>query len=165
MTPDDLLVDDYKLKVDFLKAQFDRLWNRFNYFLGVEMALFGVLGLVVFDEKKVGAVRSIGGLGLLVSLLWYVVGAQDRAVVEQYRARVERAAQRIANRPELAGAWDAGDHAAVPPSDVCNGPLSWYAQHISVTKLPALLALGVFCPLWLAITVFGRNLFKCLGWL
>jgi len=63
MATEDFLSEDYKLKVDFLKSQFDRLWTRFNYFLTVEMALFGALGFVVFEKRDFAPVPLIGLLG------------------------------------------------------------------------------------------------------
>ena len=30
----DVLLEDYKLKLDYLTAQYDRMWNRFNFLLG-----------------------------------------------------------------------------------------------------------------------------------
>jgi len=96
MATEDFLSEDYKLKVDFLKSQFDRLWTRFNYFLTVEMALFGALGFVVFEKRDFAPVPLIGLLGLLVSSVWYIVGAQDREAVDQYRQRVDRAANLVA---------------------------------------------------------------------
>jgi len=41
----DLLFDDYKVKLDYVRGQYDRLWQRFNFFLTVELVLFGFLAI------------------------------------------------------------------------------------------------------------------------
>src|SRR4051812_40474167 len=82
-----VLIEDYKLKLGYLTAQYERLWKRFHFFLSVELALFGLLGFLTFDKKAPAATALAGGLGVAVSVLWYVVGAQDRALVTAYRAR------------------------------------------------------------------------------
>jgi len=37
----DFLIEDYWQKISYLKDHFTRLWNRFNYFLTIQSALFG----------------------------------------------------------------------------------------------------------------------------
>ena len=41
LAPRDFLVKDYELKVGYLTQQFDRMWTRFNYCVGIESALIG----------------------------------------------------------------------------------------------------------------------------
>ena len=77
--------EDFKLKLDYLKSQYERLLSRFNYFLTVEIALFGFLGWLVFEKGNIAAVRVPAVFGALVSLLWYIVAAEDQALVKEYR--------------------------------------------------------------------------------
>jgi hypothetical protein len=35
-------IEDYRQKVQYLKDHFARIWTRFNYFLTLQSALFGV---------------------------------------------------------------------------------------------------------------------------
>ena len=91
----DLLFDDYKLKLDCVTKQYDRLWRRFDFFLTVELALFGFLGYITFNARIPDATVYPAILGLAVSFLWYIAGAQDRWLVEVYRARADRAAALI----------------------------------------------------------------------
>jgi hypothetical protein len=39
LPPKDFLLNDYDLKVRYLTDHFDRMWTRFNYFVGIESAL------------------------------------------------------------------------------------------------------------------------------
>ncbi len=66
------------------------MWTRFNFFLTVEVALFASLGYVVFggDIDNQRAALASGITGLVISLLWLHVGAQDRHLVEAYRSDV-----------------------------------------------------------------------------
>ena len=95
----DLLFDDYKVKLDYVRGQYDRLWQRFNFFLSVELALFGFLGYLTFDIKIPEATFLPSVVGIVVSLLWYVIGAEDRRLVEVYRDRADNAAARFGNDP------------------------------------------------------------------
>src|SRR5438094_512958 len=79
---------DYELKVGYLTNHFQRMWTRFNYFVVIEAALIG--GKTIFGDTEIG----IPGLsfGLALSLVWYVMGAEDRYLVEVYREQVKHAA-------------------------------------------------------------------------
>ena len=101
MSVDDFAIEDFKLALEYLAAQFQRLWQRFSFFLTVQMALFGFLGWLVFDRQKISAVPVVCLLGVFISALWYVVSAQDRALVDAYRRRTKDAAGRIAAIDEL----------------------------------------------------------------
>src|SRR5690348_6076699 len=84
----ELAQKDYELKVQYLTNHFQRMWTRFNYFVAIQAALIG--GKTVFGNETI----SIAGLcfGLALSLLWYVMGAEDRFLVVKYRTQVEKAA-------------------------------------------------------------------------
>jgi hypothetical protein len=156
MDSDEFLVDDYKVKLDYLKAQFDRMWTRFNFFLSIEVALFGFLGWLVFEKHNPNASLLPSLLGLAVSGLWYVIGAEDRALVTFYRSNVDAAANRIANSEERK--WYAKEHAAIETKSVFNDLSSWYCETISITRIPAVVSL-LLIVIWLALTVWGRRLF------
>ena len=144
-----ILFEDYKLKLQYLTAQFDRLWMRFNFFLGVELAVFGFLGYVTFTLKSPDATRLPIAVGLAVSALWYVVGAQDRALVEVYRDRARAAAARFAQHPEGIENYEQL-HPAAEVKTYRNGFDSWYLPAVSVTRLPALLGF-ILSVVWLAM--------------
>src|SRR3989442_5547069 len=87
----DFAQKDYELKVQYLTNHFQRMWTRFNYFVVIHAALIG--GKTIFGNEKNEKI-SIAGLcfGLGLSLLWYVMGAEDRSLVVKYRTQVEKAA-------------------------------------------------------------------------
>ena len=136
----DLLLEDYKLKLAYLTAQYDRMWTRFNFLLGTELAVFGFLGYITFDVKIPEATPVAAGAGIVISALWYVIGAQDRALVDEYRERATEAAEKLS--------WHAGHslpnyeatHAGAKVKSRWRGFLSWYCEPISITKLPAAVA-------------------------
>src|SRR5688572_10550701 len=88
----DFAQKDYELKVQYLTNQFQRMWTRFNYFVLIEAALIG--GKTIFGDKAI----SVAGLGfgLALSLVWYVMGAEDRFLVQVYRDQVKEAAALLA---------------------------------------------------------------------
>lgn len=143
---EDHAFEDFKLKLDYLKSQYERLLSRFNYFLTVEIALFGFLGWLVFEKANIAAVRVPAFLGALVSLLWYIVAAEDQALVKEYRNRTDKSANRL-------GAL-ANNHAAKEVDSRWDGLLSWYWRPLSVTRIPVYSALITFIT-WLLLSVFG----------
>jgi hypothetical protein len=119
------------------------LWTRFNYFLTIEVALFGYLGYLTFDKNLAGPARFPIVLGIVVSALWYIVGAQDRALVEIYRDRASRAATAFASDPEGLFGYET-DHAGAESGAQWYGPRSWYSPALSITKLPATIGFLLF---------------------
>src|SRR5688572_23495382 len=88
--PLDFMVADYWQKVQYLKDHFTRLWNRFNYFLTIQSALFGAT--VLSPEKYRWWVPIFAAL---VCALWYIFGAQDRYLVDLYRKEIEHALDQL----------------------------------------------------------------------
>jgi len=154
MSADDFAIDDFKLALDYLKAQFDRLWQRFSFFLTVQMALFGFLGWLVFDKGKISALPVGCMLGLFISVLWYVVSAQDRALVDAYRDRTKWAADRIAAIDALKVPDYATNFIGYGADSRFNSPLSWYWHPISITRLPVWISV-VLSAAWLALWLWG----------
>ena len=68
------------------------MWTRFNYFVGIESALVG--GKLIFGGGTFSPALAI--VGLAVSFIWYVMGAEDRFLVRVYRDQVKDAADLIA---------------------------------------------------------------------
>src|SRR6266849_1608140 len=86
------LQKDYELKITYLSNQFARMWNRFNYFVAIETALVG--GKFLITNGALSPALAIAGV--LISALWYVMGAEDRYLVRLYRHQVKRAADAVA---------------------------------------------------------------------
>jgi hypothetical protein len=147
--PEDFLVKDYELKVGYLTEQFGRMWTRFNYFLGIETALVG--GRLIFGDGKLSTEVVI--VGAIVSLIWYVMGAEDRFLVRVYREHVKDAADLLAN-----AMWNAAAHApyrhvgeVAESSKRLDWEFSgWRVEAISTTRLAAWIPLLVLIT-WLGI--------------
>ncbi len=147
---DDDSLKDFELKLDYLKSQYDRLLSRFHYFLTIEVALFGFFGWLVFEKSRPEAVRLPAALGVFVSLLWYIVAAEDHALVDEYRERADRAAKKV-------GETFAADHAAKKLASEWKSLLSWYCEWLSVTRVPVYAALLVLV-IWLLLLLCGPAL-------
>ena len=91
LTPEDFLLEDYKQKISYLTAHQGRMWTRFNFFVTIESALLGGKVLLAGGEAS----PLVGIAGIILSLVWYVMGAQDRFLMDFYRWQVMDASQRI----------------------------------------------------------------------
>lgn len=86
----DFLEKDYELKINFLVAQFDRVWKRFQFFLTIQSGLMVVyLGLKI-DSQFFDSLH-IPLIGVFLCLIWFVLGSQDKYVIELYRLHVKKA--------------------------------------------------------------------------
>lgn len=148
LPPKDFLIKDYELKVGYLTQHFGRMWTRFNYFVGIESALVG--GKLIFGSGKLSSEVAI--VGAIASLIWYVMGAEDRYLVRVYRAHVKDAADLLAK-----AVWDAATHGpyrhvgeVAESSKRLDWELSgWRVESISTTRLAA------WIPLLALLTWFG----------
>jgi hypothetical protein len=144
----DFAQKDYELKVTYLTNHFHRMWTRFNYFVVVEAALLS--GKTIFGDMQIGTTGLGFGLGL--SLVWYVMGAEDRYVVQVYREQVKQAAT-VLSSP----LWPAGAAPYQYVGDLENVKIkrrlsAWRFNRISATRLAALIPLAV-TMLWLALLI------------
>ena len=130
---------DYDLKVSYLVSHFTRMWTRFNYFVVIESALLG--GKTFFGEGHLDIAGALLGLGL--SLLWYVMGAEDRYLVVLYRDQLREACKRLGGDPSLLVGY-------VPDVPAWKSLLEWRIPMISTTRLAALVPLLVSL-VWLGV--------------
>lgn len=153
------LLDDYKLKVQYLTDQFSRMWARLSYFVTVELALFGALGYVVFDSdgRDLRVAPVVVTLGAVVSAAWYVVGAQDRFLVTAYRDDMRATANLMSEvlkglswyGPHYVGSRSGGPSRVHVESEDWS-VLSWYCEELSITRVPSLVAILLFL-FWVAV--------------
>ena len=157
LPPKDFLVKDYELKVRYLTDQFSRMWTRFNYFVSIESALVG--GKLIFGNGKLS--REVAIVGAVVSLIWYVMGAEDRFLVRVYRGHVKDAADLLAK-----AVWDnsaQGPYVHVGEVSESSKGLrwelsGWRSEHLSTTRLAALIPLmALFTWLGLLIVTYART--------
>jgi hypothetical protein len=80
------LIKDYELKVRFLTDHFTRMWTRFNFFLVTETAI--VSGRIIFTKSDQTSMALLF-TGLVVSILWYLKSAEDKFLVDTYRAEIK----------------------------------------------------------------------------
>src|SRR3712207_1805551 len=81
----DFLLEDYKVKVQYLSDHLSRMWTRFNFLLTLNSGLFAFS--VQKDTATFGLLFTLAGV--VLSILWYVFGANDNYLVEVYRKQVE----------------------------------------------------------------------------
>ena len=136
MDDKEFCLKDYELKIQYLTSHFDRMWQRFNFFLVIEMGLSAAIwGWVTeFEDSKYG--WTIILIGLLSSLCWYIFGAQDRYLVEVYRKAIQCAWKKVNS--------DQNYHPVGSTKiKVKKAWYQWRSENISTTKLAAIFPLLV----------------------
>lgn len=94
---DSLFLELYKARMQYFANQGDRTWIRFYYFLTVELALASIY--LAGDKNLIGATENLlPFLGILFSLLWYLIGAQDVYFYEGYRNAVTAAEELVLSK-------------------------------------------------------------------
>jgi len=93
-------------------------------------------------------------VGIVVSLLWYVIGAEDRRLVEVYRDRADNAAARFGNDPGGLPGFER-DHAGAEIPASWRAVRSWYWPSLSMTRMPATFGL-LLVVIWLSILIWWR---------
>ncbi len=137
------LVDDYKSKVNYLKDHFSRMWTRFNFFLTIHSGLFGATVLSNDKDKW-----WIPFFGILIAILWYIFGAQDRYLVALYRKEVEQAGIEVKLKYKLSDYNFIGQTENVTNIKIGIQPYQWRCESLSTTKLAALFPLAILV-LWI----------------
>ncbi len=143
----DFLAKDYELKISYLTDHFSRMWTRFNFFVGIQTALIG--GTILSHDGKLG--NGLPVVGAALGFIWYVMGAEDRYLVEIYRKHVAEAGGLLARslQKDHSGSY----HHVGEIEETSKGiPLrisGWRLNSISTTKLAALI------PLLLTLTWIG----------
>lgn len=146
------LIDDYKLKVQYLKDHFTRLWTRFNYFLTLQSALFGA-AILSPDKYR----WWIPLFGAFLCVLWYIFGAQDRYLVDLYRKQIEHSVIQIKENFNLQDYYFIGQTENILSKTekienlkVESNIYQWRNNYISTTKLAALFPLAILA-MWIII--------------
>jgi len=149
--PLQFLIDSYKLRVDYLTKQFDRMWNRFQLLLGIDTALAALIFAPLSDRRLFGT-SFFALLGIPISLFWYIVGAEDRFLVVLYRKQLERETDTLRNLLGLKDYIPVGHTGAAPGVD--RNPVQFRFEWTSITHLVVyfpLLFLAFF--IYLALTL------------
>ncbi len=137
-----LFLEIYRARMQYFANQGDRTWLRFYYFLTVELALASVY--LAGDKNLVGDARNLlPFLGILFSLLWYLIGAQDVYFYEGYRKAMSAAEELVLSKSGK----------AVNPTnkyirDIKPNLFCFKIRHIGVTTFAAICPL-LFLILWI----------------
>lgn len=139
------LQKDYELKIRYLSDHYSRMWNRCNFFVGMETALS--VALFGWFKDRGGFSRDAAFIiliGAISSLCWYIFGAQDRYLSEAYRKQVKlvgKALEGYLHLTDIFGAEDptythVGDTESAKTWLKCR-PYQWRIELLSTTKLAA----------------------------
>ena len=177
VTPVDFLQEDYKQKISYLTNHLQRMWTRFNFFVTIESALIGGRFLIASNQPS----RELAWAGIILSVLWYVMGAQDRFLAKLYRWEVGQAAERVAGQVWPEPPAEPYDHVGRVDEDVVarlrkheqqafdkDGPFqwlrqvlesvsSWRSRQFSPTHLAAFYPL-IALVLWVVVFVMSEPL-------
>jgi hypothetical protein len=154
----DLLLEEYKLGVQYLTNHLTRLWTRFNFFLTLEIALvIALLGL--FREERLSDVALvIPGVALLISVIWFLTGAQDRFLVVVYRRQIGHIVRRLV--PDQQDWWpylgQEIDDLERLIGKVERTRMQFRSKRLSITRMPAwfpLLTIGLWLIAFVAIAL------------
>ena len=151
-TPEHLLEfwhEDHALRVGRVDQQLNRMWLRFNFFLTIQSALFGL----TFTEIKgalVPNVHLLAVVGFVICVWWYIFGAQERYLVDLFRRQLSFSAEQLTAQLAISpydyvGKTEEITMTALPPASWdC-----WRVQPISLTRLPCIIPV-ITAVAWLA---------------
>ena len=146
----DFLKEIYRLRVQLYGEFSGRMWTRFNFLLTAEI---GVLGFLITNSTKpewVDEFWLFPAVGIFISLIWYILGAQDRYYFEGFRKQVQYLENKIT---EELGVEDVDMFAFGNPTNVKQGLFTWRWRLISLSRLVAALPL-FFLISWIVVLWF-----------
>jgi hypothetical protein len=90
------LLQYYEVRMLALSEYSDRVWNRFNWFMTVEVATFGFF----FSQAESVASQSIlragvPGVGAVIALLWILMGAEDFVSLGKHGRRTKEVERQV----------------------------------------------------------------------
>jgi hypothetical protein len=152
-------LEDYKLKIEYLTNHFGRMWNRFNFFVGIQTAILAAFVVVLGREEGAGGALLVALFALLMAIVWWIAGSEDRYLVDHYRSLVEQAAGRLTD-PEQGGLDPAPEdytYVGYVPDKLLDfrSPVEWRLRVFSTTRLAGLVPLMAAVIWLLVILVWG----------
>jgi hypothetical protein len=150
---EEFLVEDYKLRIDYLNAHFGRMWTRFNFFLTLESGLIGFFFVGDSDAMSENTPLFLTAQ-IVLSLIWWVFGAQDRWLVEAYRDDIDVTKDRIVAAGLAEGDYKAvGDYTEPDSASKLKNPVQWYSTRMSITRLAGYVPLLLMFA-WLSMSAW-----------
>lgn len=161
MDVDQFLLEDLKIKAEFLQHHFQSMWTRFNFFITVQAGLVVLLfstGTNGFSNKEL----YFACVEAFLAFIWWLFAAQDRYLVLHYRNEIKAIAVRIAaidNRlsyyqyhyvgaPPLEGEKDPEVTKQTKPWNL----IEWRLERMSITRLAVIFPLSILF-FWLLVIV------------
>lgn len=140
------LVEAYKTRIQFFSDHANRTWTRFNILLTVELALSGVFLNILFEKgNSVGRLWMLPAFGIVVSLLWYILAAQDTYAYLGYRNQIISVEELVIREVGVS------DFPRFNPLGSGKYSLfAWWSERISLPKLLALFPM-LFILVWVVI--------------
>jgi hypothetical protein len=169
--PRDVLLEDFTQQCTNLQGQYTRMHNRLQLLTGLNTALLPALGTVGVAASKGEVGRAwlllFPATGLLLSMIGYVAGRNDRWLVTVYRRQLAHTAQQILQSVEQGPGMsnESWLHAGRDPSEVdkllppqtevrpwWDRLISSRLESLSATRLPAMLSI-IFAVVWIAVSI------------
>lgn len=157
-----ILLEDYKLRVQYLVDQYTRMWNRFNYFLTLHTAISaGLFTLLASEKNDLKAFTiTIAVMGFIFAVFWYIFAAQDKYLVELYRKQVsyvQNQIEALKELPSIVLVKEPAEFFENMKLKIKFKPYQWRKEIISTTKLAAWFPI-VIIAYWLVL-IFLVNLY------
>jgi hypothetical protein len=144
----DFLIEAYRQRVQLHNNHTDRMWTRFNYLLVTNVTLAGFSVTILTGQTPFyGELILFSIIGFVISVIWYVLGAQDRYYFEGFRKQVQEIEQEIS--AEL-GVTQLKDHLFGSAQKAKTDWLTWRLPGASLSRLPALIPVFVVL-IWVVV--------------
>src|SRR3712207_2666183 len=131
-----------------------RVWTRFNFFLTVQSGL--VAGLVFASDEGTFTASALWFLiaEAVLSVVWWVFGAQDRWLIALYRDQIEQSYDLLRKQvtTELPRNYPHTGQTVNQPNDSYESLVEWRSERFSITRLPAVVPLFLL-GVWLGLIV------------
>lgn len=147
----DFLMDVYKLRVEFYSDHTSRMWTRFNFLLTIEIGLLGFLLSVWAEPIRQEKLWLFPVAGIFISVVWYILGAQDRYYFEGFRKQIQYLENEITS--EL-GIEDLEMFIFGNPANVKQGVFTWRWKFLSLSRLVAAFPI-FFLVFWIIVFILS----------
>jgi hypothetical protein len=146
------LVEDLKLKHSCSEGQAARMWARFNYFLAIHAGLFFVLFNRDDPKAQLEIVDLIGTVGIIMSVLWYIMGAQDVYHMATLRSQRKQSVDCIREKLKITGNFCYPAQTEKLSSRQKVRLYQWRIRPISLSRFPSIFPLMILIT-WVVVLV------------
>jgi hypothetical protein len=147
-------VEDLKIKHSSSEGHAARMWARFNYFLAIHAGLFFLLFKKddPMTQPEIADLILIGTAGIIMSILWYIMGAQDLYHMATLRRQREQSYDYIHKKMYITRClcYPVQTEDLSIREDM--GLLQWRIGPISLSKFPSFFPLMILVT-WVVILV------------